>query len=75
MYLLHVDALAIASHIMNKENIVFYYTTTLFITLVLSEVMYRVIEMPFINARKNFSFSKSREHNEKVINRESYTNG
>ena len=75
MYLLHVDALAIAVHIMNRENIVFYYTTTLFITLVLSEVMYRIIEMPFINARKNFSFSKSREHNEKVINRESYTNG
>ena len=75
MYLLHVDALAIAGHIINKENIVFYYTTTLFITLVLSEVMYRIIEMPFINARKNFSFSKSREHNEKVINRESYSNG
>ena len=75
MYLLHVDALAITSHLMDKNYMFTYYIIALSITLILSEVMYRVIEMPFINARKKFSFSRARQQIEKVPYRENYTHG
>lgn len=60
MYLLHVDALAITKRFISKDFIIFYYLTALVITLVLSEILYRAVEVPIMEARKRFKFSMSR---------------
>ena len=61
MYLLHVDALVITQRFFSENvNFIVYYLIALFITLVGAEVLYRLIETPFMNARKYFSLSKPR---------------
>jgi len=62
MYLLHVDALVITKRLLgDNAHVITYYLTALMITLAISEVLYRVIEIPFMNARKYLSISKSRK--------------
>jgi peptidoglycan/LPS O-acetylase OafA/YrhL len=62
MYLLHVDALVITKKLIANNHVVIYYFVALAITLILSEVLYRAIEVPIMSARKNFSFSMSRSN-------------
>lgn len=65
MYLLHVDALLIAKKLMGatyaEEHIALFYGCALGFTLVLSEVLYRCVEIPLIKARKKFSISQPRK--------------
>jgi len=67
MYLLHVDALVVTKRLLSEHNFVIYYTAAFLITLLLSEILYRLIEIPFINARKYFRFSMSRGKVERQI--------
>lgn len=63
MYLLHVDALAIGKRLFPDQYFVLFYAATLALTLLLAEVLYRAIELPVMNARKNFALSRSRRGN------------
>lgn len=61
MYLLHVDALIITKKLIGgNQPFALYFLIAFVITLVLSEVLYRMVEIPIMKARKFFSISKSR---------------
>ncbi|WP_071952210.1 acyltransferase family protein [Alteromonas mediterranea] len=67
MYLLHVDALAVLNKLdLNNTAFPIYYVAALFITLLLSECLYRFVELPFMKSRSKFSFSQSRAHNDRT---------
>lgn len=62
MYLLHVDALVITKKLMgDNPNIAVFYVSALLITLAFSEILYRLVEIPFMNARRYFSISTPRK--------------
>lgn len=60
MYLLHVDALALLKKLSLNIPFVLYYFAALVLTLLLSEFLHRLIELPVMNLRNRFTFSKSR---------------
>ncbi|GGA84410.1 acyltransferase [Neiella marina] len=60
MYLLHPEALALMRRVGDDLPFVVYYGIALAITLVISEFLYRWVEIPFINMRSNYSFSQKR---------------
>ncbi|MDO6566321.1 acyltransferase [Alteromonas sp. 1_MG-2023] len=60
MYLLHIDSLALLKRIGLSEHFLAFYALALLLTLTLSECLYRVIELPFMRVRSNFSFVRSR---------------
>lgn len=60
MYLLHVDALAICKKFISDSHFAVYYAAALFLTLIMSEVLFRAVEKPIMKSRKAFNFSKSR---------------
>lgn len=62
MYLLHVDALALIKRLSIVDNLFAFYALALTLTLLLSEFLYRFIELPFMNSRNKFAFSKSRRN-------------
>ena len=61
MYLLHVDALALVKRLNIADYLFVFYVLALLLTLILSEFLYRFIELPFMNSRSRFTFSKSRK--------------
>jgi peptidoglycan/LPS O-acetylase OafA/YrhL len=61
MYLLHVDALAVTHKFLSGQHFILYYFTALCITMISSEVLYRMVELPVMNIRKYFSWSQSRQ--------------
>lgn len=60
MYLLHVDSLALLKKLGLADNFFAFYVLALLLTLLLSECLYRAIELPFMKFRSRFKFSKSR---------------
>ncbi len=60
MYLLHVDALALFKKLDLDIPFPVFYLSALILTLILSELLYRVVELPVMNLRNKFTFSKSR---------------
>jgi peptidoglycan/LPS O-acetylase OafA/YrhL len=66
-YLLHPEALALSKRFFEDSNFILYYGVALIISLLLSEVLYRLVELPFIAMREKFSFS-SKYSNTKPIN-------
>lgn len=60
MYLLHVDALAVLNKFGTGLSFPIYYLIALVFTLIISECLYRLVELPFMAARKKFTFSKFR---------------
>ena len=60
LYLLHPEALALSKRILNESEFILYYTVALTISLLLAEILYRFIEVPFITMRSRYSFSSKR---------------
>ena len=60
IYLLHPDALAVCKRLIHNAPFIVYYLAAFAITLIAAEVLYRVVEIPFINIRERFSISKKR---------------
>lgn len=58
MYLLHPEALALVKRVIINMPFVVYLLTAVIITLILSEILYRLIEKPFMNLREKFQISK-----------------
>lgn len=62
MYLLHPEGLALSRRFFGESNYFVHYIIALLVTLILSEVLFRLVETPFINMRNNFKYSSRREH-------------
>ena len=60
MYLLHVDALSLLKKLELEGNFFAFFALALAVTMLLSECLYRAIELPFMKSRSRFAFSKSR---------------
>jgi peptidoglycan/LPS O-acetylase OafA/YrhL len=58
VYLLHPDALGLITRL-QIESFPLFLIATWVVTLVAAEVLYRVVELPFMQARERFGFSKS----------------
>jgi peptidoglycan/LPS O-acetylase OafA/YrhL len=56
-YLLHPEALALTERLLEEFNFVLYYCFALIVSLLLSEILYRLVELPFIAMREKYSFS------------------
>jgi peptidoglycan/LPS O-acetylase OafA/YrhL len=56
-YLLHPEALALSNRFLAEYNFIIYYAVALTISLLLSEILYRFIELPFIAMREKYSSS------------------
>lgn len=61
IYLLHPEALSLLKRLNLDINFILYFILALIGSTLLSEVLYRVIEKPFMDARERFSMSKSAE--------------
>lgn len=59
IYLLHPEALAVAARVASDTYYPVFFAIALAITLGISEVLYRLVELPFMNMREKFSFSRS----------------
>ncbi|WP_339772246.1 acyltransferase [uncultured Paraglaciecola sp.] len=64
IYLLHPEALAICRRYFAEQGFLVHFASALLITLCIAEVLFRVVEMPFINMRNNFAFSAKRARND-----------
>lgn len=61
IYLLHPDALAVSKRLLSDQSFLVYFCISLIVTLILSEILYKLIELPFMRLRKKFKSSCSRE--------------
>jgi peptidoglycan/LPS O-acetylase OafA/YrhL len=61
IYLLHADALALTKRLLDTNYILIYYVFALVLSLVMAEILYRIVEIPFINLRDRFSLSSKRQ--------------
>ena len=59
IYLLHPEALAVLKRLNLDINFVFYFVIALLGSILLSEVLYRMIEKPVMDARENLVIAKS----------------
>jgi len=60
MYLLHVEALALTSRLFPNINFIYFLIITIVVTLIVSELLFRFVEQPFLHLRDKHDFSKSR---------------
>jgi peptidoglycan/LPS O-acetylase OafA/YrhL len=60
IYLLHAIPLSISKKIIPDLPLVIYFLIALILTLVISEILYRTVEVGFINLRENYAFSQKR---------------
>lgn len=58
MYLLHPEALALLNKVMPSAPFIIYLGLTLIITLILSELLYRIVEKPSMDIREKFTISR-----------------
>ncbi len=58
MYLLHPEALALTNKFAKDQHFIFYFIVMMLFTCLLSEVLYRVIELPGMNLRNRFKSLK-----------------
>ncbi|MFT4655825.1 MAG: peptidoglycan/LPS O-acetylase OafA/YrhL, partial [Patiriisocius sp.] len=61
IYLLHADALALTKRLLDTNYILIYFVCALLLSLVMAEILYRIVEIPFINLRDRFSLSSKRQ--------------
>lgn len=61
MYLLHPEALALTNKLIPEQHFIAYYSFALFTTLAASELLYRLVEIPFIRGRERFGMTRKRE--------------
>jgi peptidoglycan/LPS O-acetylase OafA/YrhL len=61
LYLLHPEALALAKRFFAETHFVIYYIIALAVSLLITEVLYRLVEVPFITMRSKYSFSSKRD--------------
>ncbi|MEP1446593.1 MAG: acyltransferase [Paraglaciecola sp.] len=59
MYLIHPEVLALCKQLFNHIPFPVYFILALLIVLAVSEMLYRLIELPFMNARENFEITRS----------------
>ncbi len=60
IYLLHPDALAITRRLFSDQLFIIYILIAFIISCCAAELLYRFIELPFMNMRKSFGASQSR---------------
>ncbi len=60
IYLLHPDALAITRRLFSDQLFIVYILIAFIISCCAAELLYRFIELPFMNMRKDYSASQSR---------------
>ena len=60
IYLLHPDALAITRKLFSEQHFSLYILSAFIISCLAAEVLYRIIELPFMEMRSKFSASQSR---------------
>ena len=60
IYLLHPDALALSKRVIVDQGFVAHFVFSLAVSLIASEILYKLIELPFMNLRKKYQFSCSR---------------
>lgn len=60
IYLLHPDALAVCRKLFSDMPFIVYFAVALAISCIASEVLYRMVEQPIMNARSKFRWSCSR---------------
>ena len=58
MYLLHPEILALQKKFMLTQPFFFYFVISVIGSVVLAEILYRIIEKPFMDMREQFSFSR-----------------
>jgi peptidoglycan/LPS O-acetylase OafA/YrhL len=68
IYLLHPEILALSQRINLDINFALYLIVTLLITCLLSECLYRLIELPFMNIREKYTALCSRKKYQQKIN-------
>lgn len=51
MYLLHPDAIAITNKLVKDANFYFYFSVVMALTFLVAELLYRLVEVPFIKFR------------------------
>jgi peptidoglycan/LPS O-acetylase OafA/YrhL len=59
LYLLHPEVLALQKRYMLDTNFLLYLSISILGSLLLSEVLYRMVEKPLMDIREKFAFSKS----------------
>jgi len=62
IYLLHPEALALCRKFAADMGFIVHFTAALLITLIIAEILFRFIEIPFIKLRSKFTFSAKREN-------------
>ena len=65
-YLLHPEALALSKRFLEEYNFILYYCFALLVSLLLSEILYRLVELPFIAMREKYSFSSKYSNNKEL---------
>lgn len=61
LYLLHPEALALAKRFFLESHFLVYYAIALTVSLLITEILYRLVEVPFITMRGKFGFSAKRK--------------
>lgn len=59
LYLLHPEAIAVTNRLNLGLSFISYYLFVFFISILISEVLYRTIEIPFLNLRSRLAVAKS----------------
>ncbi len=59
-YLLHPDALVVCKRFIPDANLPLYYLCALGLSLAAAEILYKVIEIPFIKSREKLFYSRKR---------------
>ncbi len=60
LYLLHPDALSVCKRLIPDVNLPVYYLCALALSFIAAEVLYKMIEIPFIKAREKFAHAHKR---------------
>jgi peptidoglycan/LPS O-acetylase OafA/YrhL len=61
LYLLHPEVLALMKRFLSDLPFIIYLLIAILGSIVLSEILYRTIEKPFMDAREKFKFSNSKQ--------------
>lgn len=61
IYLLHPEAIAVVSRVSSIEIFLVYFVAVMALTLLLSEILYRTIELPFMSLREKIPLARSRK--------------
>ncbi len=61
IYLLHPDALAVTKRLLPEAHFMVYISFAFILSCLVSEVLYRLIELPGMKLRSKYAFSKSRK--------------